>query len=641
MITFAATTSESTEGPPFPEREGGPQTSGPTPGSPSPEPVQVTVPSHPLQVTLRSDPVQAAPPPEPVQAAPPPDAEIERLGDEIATLAAHIHAATYRLLVLIREFDERKGWGWGFRSCAHWLSWRTGIAPGPAREKVRVAGALASLPRISEAMSRGELSYSRVRAMTRVATPENEEELVNVARHTTAAHMEQLVRGWRMVDRLEDAEAEERRHQNRHLDLFPDHDGSWVLKGRLDPEVGAVLKKALEWASEALYRRGSAVDSGAGNPPRKATTGTAGAPGSWGSLQTATAADDPGADATPGQRLADAMGLLAERALAEEASTERLSTEQAMTERSPASSGSLETPSSDARRSSPSDPREETQPLPPGRADRFQVVLHVGAETLGKPTDVSADVPAETLRQLPHPLTRFPAETGRRLPDTGADVPAETFSQPTQTPRDLPPKPSAWLAEGDMGVSAETARRLSCDAGIVGMRHGPDGDVLDVGRKRRTVPPAIRRALEHRDGGCRFPGCGCRFTDAHHIIHWADGGETKLDNLILLCRRHHRALHEEGFRVEVIEGEGAEPGEFEGDGRGGNPDSAPSMIRFLRPDGRVIPEVPEPPRIPSDPISTLVRTHTAVGIDPDPQTTTPLWHGEPLDVSLALDMLRR
>ena len=85
------------------------------------------------------------------------------------------------------------------------------------------------------------------------------------------------------------------------------------------------------------------------------------------------------------------------------------------------------------------------------------------------------------------------------------------------------------------------------------MTHGSDGSVLDVGRKTRTVPPAIRRALDHRGGGCRFPGCGLRFCDAHHIKHWADGGETRLDQLVLLCRRHHRAVHEEGFRVEMVE----------------------------------------------------------------------------------------
>ena len=98
-------------------------------------------------------------------------------------------------------------------------------------------------------------------------------------------------------------------------------------------------------------------------------------------------------------------------------------------------------------------------------------------------------------------------------------------------------------------VSAETSRRIACDAGIVRVAHAPDGSLLDVERRTRTIPPSVRRALEARDRGCRFPGCGLRFTDAHHVKHWADGGENNLRNLVLLCRRHHRAVHEGGFSV--------------------------------------------------------------------------------------------
>src|ERR1051325_7258764 len=116
--------------------------------------------------------------------------ELERRGDEIAELAAHLDAATARLLDLIREFDARGGWGNGFRSCAEWLSWRVGLAPGAAREKVRVARALGTLPRIAAALAQGDVSYSKVREITRVATPETEERLLAVARAGTAAHVE-------------------------------------------------------------------------------------------------------------------------------------------------------------------------------------------------------------------------------------------------------------------------------------------------------------------------------------------------------------------------------------------------------------------------------------------------------------------
>jgi 5-methylcytosine-specific restriction endonuclease McrA len=93
-----------------------------------------------------------------------------------------------------------------------------------------------------------------------------------------------------------------------------------------------------------------------------------------------------------------------------------------------------------------------------------------------------------------------------------------------------------------------TARRLACDASVIELREREDGSVLSLGRKRRTVSPALRRALDARDRGCRFPGCvRTRFVDAHHVRHGSRGGETNLENLVLLCRRHHRLVHERGY----------------------------------------------------------------------------------------------
>ena len=114
-----------------------------------------------------------------------PQAEVVGLGDRIAELSARIQAATWELLSLIRQFDERYGWA-GCTSCAEWLGWRTGLAPGAAREHVRVARALADLPKLSDAMRRGRVSYSKMRAVTRVATPETEDDLLNVALSGTA-----------------------------------------------------------------------------------------------------------------------------------------------------------------------------------------------------------------------------------------------------------------------------------------------------------------------------------------------------------------------------------------------------------------------------------------------------------------------
>src|SRR5882724_892804 len=180
--------------------------------------------------------------------------DLDQLGDEIAELSAHLDAATARLLDLIHEFDARGGWGNGFRSCAEWLSWRVGLDLGAARERVRVARALATQPRLAAALARGELSYAKVRALTRAATPETEERLLAVGRAGTADHVERIVRGWRRVDRQAEARETTRRHTSRALHVYQDEDGMVTLRGRLAPEVDALLVQALTAARETLYQ---------------------------------------------------------------------------------------------------------------------------------------------------------------------------------------------------------------------------------------------------------------------------------------------------------------------------------------------------------------------------------------------------
>src|SRR5438445_7544316 len=202
-----------------------------------------------------------------VLSTPHPTSELDRLGDEIAELSAHLDAATARLLELIRAFDARGGWNTGFCSCAAWLSWRVGLDLGAARERVRVARALGTLPLLADALAHGELSYAKVRALTRVATPETEVRLLGVGRAGTAA-------------------------PSRALRVYQDEDGMVVLKGRLEPEVGALVMQALAAARESLYQRA-----------RQRATFNAGAGGV--------------AEETPsvGQQQADALALLAETAL--------------------------------------------------------------------------------------------------------------------------------------------------------------------------------------------------------------------------------------------------------------------------------------------------------------------------------------
>ena len=172
---------------------------------------------------------------------PPPSAydKAAQIEDEITELYAHVNAATYRLLVLIRELDKEEPWGaWGLNSCAHWLNWKCGVGMVAAREKVRVARALEELPQISERFRKGEVSYSKVRAMTRVATAENEDYLLETAEYGTAAHVEELVRKYRGVEREEELRRVKKQYARRELTYYHEEDGSLVIKARLRRRKG-------------------------------------------------------------------------------------------------------------------------------------------------------------------------------------------------------------------------------------------------------------------------------------------------------------------------------------------------------------------------------------------------------------------
>ena len=166
-------------------------------------------------------------------------------------------------------------------------AWRTGIDLGAAREKVRVAKALPALPRISAAMQRGQISYAKVRALTRVATADNEGALLDLALTGNCTHVERFVRAWRRVDRVQAAAETEARHLQRQLSTWVDDDGMVVIRGRLTPEVGAVVQRALKAAADRLCGDTAAAPTG----------------------------HEMAEELTPAQRRADALGLLGETAL--------------------------------------------------------------------------------------------------------------------------------------------------------------------------------------------------------------------------------------------------------------------------------------------------------------------------------------
>ncbi len=641
----------------------------------TPEPTVVMQPAGGA-VAIARETAGGRKPPDAVSARPGPaqPAELELLGNQIAELSARIDAATYDLLCHLHEFDRRYGWE-GWRSCAHWLNWRTGLDLGAAREKLRVAAALADLNHVSAAMARGQLSYSKVRALTRVASPATEARLLAVALCATAAQVERLVRAWRRADRDAQPDAEQVLLASRALTMQVDEDGMVVLRGRLPPEVGALLLRAVEAAMQQVpasadggeptiaQRRADALGLVAesalaggldpGNPadrfqvtvhvqadalpalpardpadaaPRVAAETREVSPASSEPVAPATprvaadtrvvspapsealaparprvAAETCAASPAPSEPIAPAKNLVSEHAAMEQrgglgAGGELVPGVAAESARSPHRTSGLESRSADAAGWLPLCEESTSRARDANDQDKRCTEIAGRPSHAGQATNGAPHISAETFEV---------SEAAFERVDPGTDLDAGQ---------------AVIEQAGGLHLGREAARRVACDAGIVVLRHAAGGEVLDVGRRTRTVPSAMRRALLSRDRGqCQFPGCESRHCDAHHVEHWADGGETRLQNLVLACRFHHRALHEGSFRVV--------PGDADG------------RFRFLRPDGTPLPAEPPVASWEGAPLAPTDARLAAAGIGIGPHTATPEWYGESLNLTSALDVL--
>jgi hypothetical protein len=459
------------------------------------------------------------------------------LETRIARLASHIHAANYRLIAMLRAFDALGGWH-GWPSPAHWLQWRCGFSLGAAREKFRVARVLPDLPGIRAAFRRGELSFAQVRAMTRIATPDNEATVLMWARHSTASHMEKLARLYRRHGEHAAALAQ---HRERSFRWWEEDNGMVSFRIRLPAEEAAVVLKAIEAAKATLDGR------------------------------------------------------------------------------------DLEDVSAETRVE-----RDEAADLPDG-----DVSAETRAQRGESPRTDGGDVSAETRAadDLPRvdPDEDVSAETRRaRTADAFVRV-MQAYLEPDLRPRSIAEKYQVHVhldlrrsADGPVedpdapALAEETVRRLGCEAALVPVLY--DGDeILSVGRRTRAIPPSIRRALRLRDRGCRFPGCThTRHVHAHHVRHWADGGETKLSNLVELCGRHHRLLHEGGYGLEATD-----------DG----------VLVFTRPDGERIPDVPRPLALEGEVIELFAQQQQRLGVSAE--THRSRWDGRAPDYGAMVEWLDR
>jgi hypothetical protein len=468
---------------------------------------------------------------------------------DILTLAGHINAAEYGFLKLIDAFNKSDGWqGHGIKSFAHWLNYRVGLSSVVAREKIRVAKRC-DLPAIDEAFSTGQVSYFKVRAMTRVATSANEGYLLDIARYGSASHMEKLVGAYKKCKCV----AGESSTAAATCNWFQADNGMFEFRIRLAADDGAVVARAIDMIVTEINER----DHKTLQAPVSVSAGTS-------AVATRAHGD------VPAQR-----GVATEGRVPSE---EGVATEEnvpAETSLPLCSEDNDECPWSRKRATAVTRLAESWLNGARSRAhpgDRCEILVHVNAN--------AADIDHKII---------------------GAD-----FSS---------------LDSGDSGDSGvflapEVARQLACDALIRPVAEDNDGNVVGIGRRSRAIPPRMRLALSLRDGGCRYPGCTERhWVEGHHIHHWADGGETNLDNLVTLCRQHHRALHRGEYRID-------------------SQDKGDTL--FINRHGRAMPSVCYPQFASTCEHAALEREQTARGLAISAQTADSEWDGGAMDMAIAI-----
>lgn len=441
---------------------------------------------------------------------------VEALEDELSTLAARVAASTCRFLLVVAEYDRRQAFAsWECHDMASWLSWKCGISPVTAREQVRVARCLGSFAVVRERFLRGTLSYSQVRAICRVVTAETEVALVDLATISTAAQLETLTAAYRR-SRESCTDTERRRYRSRYLQMHYDDDGCVVGSFRLPPETGAVVVGAVGQLVQKHRVDAADVDAEPVDPEPVGKTGVDGRGAGSG---------DGGGDGY-GARCADALVELVG------AGAEHLA-----------------------------------EVDPDGDDRRYLVTVVVDADTLSDNTDAGDDTDAGGPGEI-GPVSGGPGGVGGGGPGGpggvgGGDDRAAVVSAGVA-------EPGVCQIVGGPGLCPQTARQVACDAAVVSVIEDKSAGLVDLGRRTRRPSRALRRALRLRDGCCQFPGCTRIRTEAHHIVHWIDGGATDLANLVSLCGFHHHRLHEGGYRIA------GEPG---------------GSLCFVHEDGRVLPQI--------------------------------------------------
>ncbi len=479
----------------------------------------------------------------------------------VTRMAAHINLADWRFVKLIAAMDRTRGWReGGYCNLGNWLDHRCGLGPCASRERIRIGRALERLPCIDAAFRDGAISYSKVRAITRVATPHTEAMLLAIAEGSSAAQIESLVRTYERVGESDRGRASS--EQRRGLSWYYE-DGMLIMTAAVPAERGALVIEALR---QVVDGRKDEEEARCASLLGVTYPGETAEPAAYGESDGVPAEGAGGIDgeAVPAQAEWTAVDVSAETPadLAGGHNGEVVSR--------PVASAAVSDPDA-AIGVSAETPADHTG------EDSGEVVFARAASTTVTDMDVFGDVSAET-DDLPDWLTFALSSREQRFADALVDMAEHCLASPaghwkrrrtgrryevvlTIDRNELAAKRSAggarYHVEPDWGIDEEDARHIACDADLTEFIEDARGNLLNYERRRRIVPGPLLRALRLRDQNrCRFPGCAHqRYVEAHHVKHWIDGGETCLENLVLLCGAHHRMLHHGAFHIVIEDGD--------------------------------------------------------------------------------------
>ena len=457
--------------------------------------------------------------------------KIDDLEEEIISLAKHMNQDEYRFLVMVREFDIRQGWrAYQFNNCAEWLNMKCGISPGTAREKVRVALALLDLPQCSEGFAKGELSYSKVRAMTRAANVFNEETLVDYALKATAHQVEEHCRRLRNADRRQSTPDARRAWQARSLKRTCHPDGMMSIHVELPREQGDLVMKALEMAmvadagdteDEAYQMYAEADAASQGDKVNDKAGDTADQVNKASQLHSAGKVDDKAGE------MADQSNKAGQAHASEKPDDKAGVAVDKM-----GNTADLANKAGQLHAAGKADDKAGDAVGQPGKVETA-TQAHADSNNSNAFFARQADALVAVARGY--------------LSGNGGEKRAKSGNYQVVVNVDA----AALQDKGGMSdLPVESVRRIACDADVVEVTRDAKGNLLNLGRKHRVVSPQLKRALLARDKCCTYPSCSHeQYLEAHHVMHWADGGETSLANTTMICSKHHRLLHEGGFTI--------------------------------------------------------------------------------------------